>query len=69
MTKSSRKCRLFEKCIDYIAETSKIGNGINLYEIRNIINERHDQNFISNKEIKLFLVERFGEEIQSYPFF
>ena len=49
--KSFTKCGLFEKGIDYIAETLEKGNGIILFEIRDIINEKHDQIFLSNKVI------------------
>ena len=36
-------------------------------EIRDLINDKNGENFLSNKEIKLFLVELFGSLIQFCP--
>ena len=45
----------------------KNGYGISLSEIRELINDKNGENFLSNKEIKLFLVELFGSSIQFCP--
>ena len=42
----------------------KNGYGISLSEILELINDKNGENFLSNKEIKLFLVESFGSSIQ-----
>ena len=41
----------------------KNGCGISLSESRELINDKSGENFPSNKEIKLFLVELFGSLI------
>ena len=43
------------------------GYGISLSEIRELINDKNGENFLSNEEIKLFLVESFGSSIQFRP--
>ena len=36
-------------------------------EIRGLINDKNGENFLSKKEMKLFLVELFGSSIQFCP--
>ena len=46
-------------------EVSYLSNRVS--EIRDLINDKNGENFLSNKEIKLFLVELFGSSIQFCP--
>ena len=45
----------------------KNGYGISLSGIRELINDKNGENFLSNKEIKLSLVESFCSSIQFCP--
>ena len=56
--KSFRKCTLFVKENDYRSETEK-ENEFSLSKKRHKIDEKHDQTFISNNDIKFFIVEPF----------
>ena len=38
--------------------------GIPLSDVRDLINEKHGEEIISNKEVKLFMMEHFQDDIQ-----
>ena len=40
------------------------GMGVSLSEICDVINEKHGEDLISNKEVKLYMVERFQDKIK-----
>ena len=40
------------------------GIGIPLSDVSDLINEKHGEEIISNKEIKLFMMEHFQDDIQ-----
>ena len=40
------------------------GLGITLSDIRDVINEKHGENYVSNKEVKLSMLEHYKERMQ-----
>ena len=58
------KRNIFQEETDCIQQTLDRGFGVTLSEIRDAINEKNEEDIISNKEVKLFLSERFGDQIQ-----
>ena len=61
---SSSKRLLFLQEVESNKELIDRGFGVPLSEIRDKLNEKYGDSFISNKEVKLFVIEHFGEEIQ-----
>ena len=61
---SSSKRLLFLQEVESIKELIDRGFGVPLSEIRDTLNEEYRDSFISNKEVKLFVIEHFGEDIQ-----
>ena len=61
---SSSKRLLFLQEVESIKELIDRGFGVPLSEIRDTLNEKYGDSFISNKEVKLFVIEHFGEDIQ-----
>ena len=55
--KSSGKRSLFQSEADVIRDLLQWGIGIPLCNIRYMINDKHRVNTISNKEVKLFMLE------------
>ena len=51
--------------IKELSEVSYLSN--RALEIRDLINDKNGENFLSNKDIKLFLVKLFGSSIQFCP--
>ena len=47
-----------------IKEILEKGMGTSLSDIRDIVNENFDENFLNNSEIKMFLTEIIGDDIQ-----
>ena len=43
------------------------GIGLSLSDIRDAINDKYDEDFISNKEVKLYLTEHFQDDVQFCP--
>ena len=67
----NRQCSL--KREEFLEEKSSLegllkdGYEISMSEIRELSNDKNGENFLSNKEIKLFLVESFSSKIQFCP--
>ena len=59
-----RRDFLFLQEVESIKELIARGFGVPLSEIRDTLNEKYGDSFISNKEVKLFVIEHFGDEIQ-----
>ena len=66
--KSSGKRSLFQSEVDVIRNLLQRGIGILLANIRDMINDRHGVEAISNKEVKLFMLEHFQDKIQFCEF-
>ena len=62
--KSSGKRSLFQSDVDVIRNLLQRGIGIPLSDIRDMINDKHGVETISNKEVKLLLLEHFQDKIQ-----
>ena len=58
-TKSSKKRLLFLEEVESIKELIDRGFGIVLSEVRDTINDKNGDDIISNKEVKLFLIEHW----------
>ena len=61
--KSSGKRSLSQSEVDVIRNLLQRGIGIPLSDIRDIINDKHRIETISNKEVKLFILEHFQDKI------
>ena len=59
MPRLSRKRELFKKETDNLSHILDQGTGISLSEIRDNINDKCGEPIITNKEVKLYLVEHF----------
>ena len=57
------KRRFFDKYVDFIRTVIEQGKGISLSEIRDIINSEENIELYNN-EIKTFMEDTFGEDIQ-----
>ena len=57
------KKKIFECYINFIRDVIESGSGISLNDIRDMINDK-ETIFISNSEVKIYLTETFGSEIQ-----
>ena len=57
------KSDFFVEELPAIEELIERGLGISLSDIRDVINEKHGENAMSNKEVKLFMLEHFQERI------
>ena len=62
--KSSGKRSLFQSEVDVIRNLLPWGIAIPISDIRDMINEKHGVETISNKEVKLFMLEHFQDKIQ-----
>ena len=62
--KLSGKRSLFQSEVDVIRNLLQRGIGIPLSDIRDMINGKHGVDTISNKEVKLFMLEHFQDKIQ-----
>ena len=58
------KRQLLSNEIFHIDQILKEGNGIAISDIRDLINENNEIETMSNKEVKLYLTEHYGERIQ-----
>ena len=55
--------KLFERYINFIRDIIENGSEISLNDIRDTINDK-ETIFITNSEVKTYLTETFGSEIQ-----
>ena len=62
--KSSRKKQYISAVLPKIKEILENGMGTSLSDIRDTLNEKLDGNFLNNNEIKMFLSEMIGDDIQ-----
>ena len=62
--KSSRKKQYISAILPEIKEILEKGMGTSLSDVRDIVNENLDENFLNNSEIKMFLTEIIGDDIQ-----
>ena len=62
--KSSGKRSLFQSEVDVIRNLLQQGIGIPLSDIRDMINDKHGADTISNNDVKLFMLEYFQDKIQ-----
>ena len=62
--KKSKKREIFVKELESIEEMIDRGFFIPISEIRNVINDKCDEELMSNKEIKLYLSEFFTDRVQ-----
>ena len=62
--KKSKKREIFVKELESIEEMIDRGFFIPISEIRNVINDKCDEELMSNKEIKLYLSELFTDRVQ-----
>ena len=60
------KKKIFERYINFIRDVIESGSGISLNDIRDMINDK-ETIFITNSEVKTYLTETFGSEIQFAP--
>ena len=60
---SNKRC-LFLAEVRTINDLITKGIGIPLSDIRDLINEKYGEEIISNKEVKLFMMEHFQDDIQ-----
>ena len=60
------KKKIFERYINFIRDPIESGSGISLNDIRDMINDK-ETIFITNSEVKTYLTETFGSEIQFAP--
>ena len=60
------KKKIFECYINFIRDVMESGSGISLNDIRDTINDK-ETIFITNSEVKTYLTETFGSEIQFAP--
>ena len=60
----SKKRFLFLAEVRAISDLITKGIGIPVSDIRNIINEKYGEEIISNKEVKLFMIEHFQDPIK-----
>ena len=60
------KKKIFERYINFIRDVIESGSGISLNDIRDMINGK-ETIFITNSEVKTYLTETFGSEIQFTP--
>ena len=57
---------MFQSEVDVIRNLLQRGIGIPLFDIRDMINDKHGVYTISNKEVKLFILEHFQDKIQFF---
>ena len=62
--KSSRKRSLFHSELDVIKNLLQPRIGIPLSDVRDMINDKHSVDKISNKKVKLSMLEHFQDKIQ-----
>ena len=60
------KKKILERYIDFIRDVIESGSGISLNDIRGMSNDK-ETIFIANSEVKSYLTETFGSEIQFAP--
>ena len=61
--KSSGKRSLFQSGVDVIKNLLQLGIGIPLSNIRDMINDKHGVDTVSNEEVKLFMLEHLQDKI------